>query len=177
MPAEPPSPWKEFLTELDALLPESVSLHCIGGFVACVRYGLPRPTGDIDYISVYPRAAGQQLREFAGLTSPLARKHKLYLEHVGVANIPEEYETRLEEMFPGFFKNLHLFVPDPYDLMLSKLERNGPKDRYDVEFLAKTCAPDAQILQARYKTELRPNLFNEDRHDTTIRLWIEAFFQ
>ena len=43
-----PSPWKEFLSEIDALLKESLALHCIGGFAACYLYGLPRTTGDID---------------------------------------------------------------------------------------------------------------------------------
>lgn len=44
-----PSPWKEFLTELDAKV-EPVELHCIGGFVIRFCYGLYRVTGDIDYI-------------------------------------------------------------------------------------------------------------------------------
>jgi len=26
-----PSPWKEFLSELDSMLPEPLDLHCIGG--------------------------------------------------------------------------------------------------------------------------------------------------
>jgi len=44
-----PSPWKEFLSELDDMLTEPVALHCIGGFVLTLFYGLPRTTGDIDY--------------------------------------------------------------------------------------------------------------------------------
>jgi len=34
-------------------------------------------------------------------------------------------------MFPGMFKQLRLFAPDPYDYILSKLERNTSKDRDD----------------------------------------------
>jgi len=131
------SPWKEFLADIDSALQQSVSLHCIGGFVASVRYGLPRPTGDIDYISVQPYECDTILSELAGIGTPLSKKHKLYLQRVSVTILPEEYESRLEEIFPGQFKNLRLFVPDPYDLILSKVERNGPKDRHDVEFLAK----------------------------------------
>jgi len=48
------SPWKQFLTALDAKLSERVELHCIGGFVACFFYGLPRITGDIDYYTAIP---------------------------------------------------------------------------------------------------------------------------
>src|SRR5882762_9083294 len=59
-----PSPWKEFLSELDSMLPEPLDLHCIGGFVICYFYGLPRPTGDIDYYSAVP--ANLNLIEMAG---------------------------------------------------------------------------------------------------------------
>lgn len=44
-----PSPWKEFLLEIDSMLNEQLELHCIGGFVICFFYGLPRTTGDVDY--------------------------------------------------------------------------------------------------------------------------------
>jgi hypothetical protein len=46
-----PSPWREFLTELDGMLKEPLELHCIGGFVLVHFYGFPRTTGDIDYYS------------------------------------------------------------------------------------------------------------------------------
>jgi hypothetical protein len=174
---EPPSPWKEFLTEIDALLREDVSLHCIGGFVISAHYGLPRPTGDIDYVSVYPNKCDAYLNEIAGIGSPLSNKHKLYLQRVGVTTMPDNYEMRLTEIFPGLFANLKLCVPDPYDLLLSKVERNSPKDRYDVEFLGRTLLLDQDIFRERYQTELRPYLANEERHDLTIRLWIESCFQ
>lgn len=51
---ELPSPWLEFLAELDEALSEPLSLHCIGGFVMSFSYGLPRPTGDIDYYTAVP---------------------------------------------------------------------------------------------------------------------------
>ena len=60
-----PLPWREFISELDSMLPEPLDLHCIGGFVICYFYGLPRPTGDIDYYSAVPqsdRNGGGRLR-------------------------------------------------------------------------------------------------------------------
>jgi SIR2-like domain len=36
------------------MLPEPLDLYCIGGFVIYSFYGLPRPTGDIDYYSAVP---------------------------------------------------------------------------------------------------------------------------
>ena len=52
---ELPLPWGAFLIELDGALSEPVALHCIGGFVISMMYGLPRPTGDVDYITAIPR--------------------------------------------------------------------------------------------------------------------------
>ena len=90
-------------------------------------------------------------------------------------NLPENYETRLTEMFPGMFKKLRLYTPDPYDYILSKLERNTSKDRDDNAYIFKTRKLDSQIFRERYEKELRPYLVNEDRHDTTLKLWIEIF--
>lgn len=95
------------------MLEEPLALHCIGGFVICYFYGLPHPTGDIDYYSAIP--ANLNLIELAGEGSSLAKKHKVWLHHVAVTNLPENYETRLTEMATGMFKQLHLYVPDPYD--------------------------------------------------------------
>jgi hypothetical protein len=91
------------------------------------------------------------LEQLAGRGSKLAAKHKVHLRHVTVATMPEDYESRLIEMFPGRFKKLKLLAPDPYDLVLSKLERNSPKDQGDVEYLARTVPLDPKILRDRYE--------------------------
>ena len=171
---ELPSPWRKFLTELDDILAESVELHCIGGFVLTFYYGLPRTTGDIDYFTAIP--ANLNLDEIAGQDSPLHKKHKVWLHRVGVANLPEDYAGRLEDMAPGQFKHLKLLVPDPYDCILSKLERAGPKDRDDADYLFRSQKLDACVLRERYKNELRHNLIgNIEWHDQTLKLWIEIF--
>jgi hypothetical protein len=78
-------------------------------------------------------------------------------------------------MFPSMFKQLRLFAPDPYDYILSKLERNTAKDRDDADYIFKTQKLDSQVLRGRYEKELRPYLANENRHDNTLTLWIEIF--
>lgn len=91
--------------------------------------------------------------------------------------MPEDYESRLKEMFPRRFKKLRLLAPDPYDLVLSKLERNSPKDQGDVEYPAKTIPLDPKVLQERYVRELRPNLMaRQTWHDGTLEIWIGAYF-
>ena len=83
-------------------------------------------------------------------------------------------EERLTEIAPGSFTHLRLFALDPYDLALSKLERNTQRDRDDMKHLARSVPFDVAILQERYQKELRPFLGNPQREDLTLRLWIEA---
>jgi hypothetical protein len=140
-----PSPWKDFLSNLDELLTEPVDLHCIGGFVVCFFYGLPRNTGDIDYWTAIP--SDLNLDEIAGEGSTLAKKYDLWLHRTALNSMPENYNERLTEMFPDRFKSLRLFAPDPYDYILSKLERNSMKDRDDAEYLFKKQNLDSDRLQ------------------------------
>ncbi len=91
--------------------------------------------------------------------------------------MPEEYESRLKGMLPRRFKKLKILAPDPYDLVLSKLERNSPKDQGDVEYLARTVPLDPKVLRERYDRELRPNLMaRQTWHDGTLKMWIAAYF-
>jgi hypothetical protein len=172
-----PSPWDRFLEDLDGLLREQVHVHCIGGFVVSLFYGLPRPTADVDYFAAIPCTSVDDLQAWAGPDSMLARKHKIYLQYFPAISLPEDYETRLAKMYPGRFENLHLYAADPYDLILSKLERNSQKDRDDVAFLAESLHLSPALLRERYQKELRPYLANEDRHDLTVKLWLEVCFE
>ena len=108
-----------------------------GGFVIRFFYGLLRISGDIDYYTAIP--ASVDLQSIAEPGSSLAHKHKIWLQRVTVNTMPEDYESRLTEIFPGQFRNLRLFAPDPYDYILSKLERNSGKDRDDADYLFKIC--------------------------------------
>ena len=76
-------------------------------------------------------------------------------------------------MFAGEFKRLRICALDPYDLALSKLERNIQRDRDDVKHLARSIPLDLEILKERYDGELRWQLGNPEREDLTLKLWIE----
>jgi len=170
-----PDPWHAFLAEIDGAAPEPIELQCIGGFAVSLYYGLDRPTGDIDIVEVKPQSLKAWLAHTAGAGTPLHRQHKVYLQIVTVASIPEDYESRLIEVFPGQFPRLRLFVTDPYDLALSKLARNWDLDMDDVKHLAKSCRLDLAVLEARYRQELRPIVIGPPtRHDETLRLWMDA---
>jgi len=172
MQAKPISdPWLSFLRDIDEFVTDETHFHCLGGFVVTVVYGAARTTSDVDTLSLVQDVPG--LLEYAREGSPLHKKHKVYLQEVGVAPIPENYEDRLTEPFPGTFKKLRLFALDPYDVALAKIERNGDKDRDDVKYLARVVPFDLDTLRKRYEEELRPMLGIPEREDLTLRLWIE----
>jgi ketol-acid reductoisomerase len=60
-----PQPWRAFLMELDGLLTEPVELHCLGGFVVTMHYGLVRSTGDIDIVQIAPRGTRKTIIDVA----------------------------------------------------------------------------------------------------------------
>lgn len=172
-PSTPPEPLRSFLGELDAQLGEAVELHCIGGFVLTVLYGLLRPTSDVDFLSAVPAYAMADVIRLAGADSPLHQKYRVYLHQVGIVTLPDDYKSRLIEMFQDTYRHLRLMAPDPYDLALSKLQGLRPHDRDDIKQLALTVPLEAHKLKQRYEDEMRPYLANAEREDLTLKFWIE----
>jgi len=166
-----PQPWRSFLHEIDNYVAEEHYFHCLGGFVVTQLYGSVRTTSDVDFLTLAGNAG--DLIGYAGIGSPLYDKYGLYLDPVGVATVPDSYEERLTEMYPGAFEHLRLFALDPYDIALSKIERNIERDREDVKYLASAVPLDLDVLQSRYNDELRPYLGIPEREDLTLKLWIE----
>jgi hypothetical protein len=109
MPIKPLlDPWKSFFSEIDPALDEEVSLHCLGGFVMTFLYGLERPTADVDILPVGSLSAIETVTRLAGQGSELHHKYRIYVQVVGVAQVPVNYENRLVEMFPETFNHLRL---------------------------------------------------------------------
>lgn len=173
MQPDPPKPWRGFLADLDDALETEVEMHCLGGFVVTVCYGLERPTADVDVLSVRPSGERERLIALAGEGSELHERHGVYLDVVTVVTYPDNYETRLTEVFGGSFDRLRLFVLDPYDLALAKLQRNISRDREDVKFLASKVPLDTDVLRRRYEEEMRSYLSTQEREDLTLDLWIK----
>ncbi|MBS1849611.1 MAG: hypothetical protein JST79_01755 [Acidobacteria bacterium] len=167
-------PWNAFLGQLDSLLLRPVTIHCLGGFVVTAYYGIEMPTSDLDYLLVRPADAYHEIEALAGLGSALSKKHRVYIQNVGVGDYPEDYEERLTKMDVGL-KNLTLLALDPYDLLLSKITRNGQKDREHVRLLAQHLSLKFSILQQRFDVEMKPWLPNLARHELTLQLWKEYF--
>lgn len=174
MPLEPPpAPWHDFFLAVNAVLLETVELHCLGAFVATLLYGAPRETSDVDFLVPIQKGPGELLSQVAGEGSRLHKAYGVYLHPVGIATIPDAYEARLVEMFPSVYPKLRLFGLDAYDLALSKLERNSDRDQEDVLHLAQSVPLLPDLLEHRYREEMRPYLSNVERHDLTMQLWLE----
>lgn len=166
-------PWRSFLHDVDAQLSGPTEIHCLGGFVVAEYYGLTRPTSDIDIIKVRGASDVAHVQRIAGKGSALAKKHKVYIDVVTVADVPERYEERLIDVYAGQFRNLRIRVFERHDLALAKLGRNQDFDREDVRRLAQGPGLDAATLEQRYRDELRWQLGNPGREDLTLQLWID----
>jgi len=173
---ELPVPWSDFLHAVDQRLSVPVERHCSGGFVLAVVYGVPRSTGDLDYLEAAPLQTYEELERLSGRDSKLAKKYKLYLQRAGgVTDLPDGYEERLIGLDLGFSK-LSLKILEPYDLLLSKLTRNSPKDREDIKYLAGKLNLNFSTLRERYSKEMKPWLPNADRHELSLNVvWKEYF--
>lgn len=66
MPPDLAEPWRGFLAELDRLVNHDVRLHCCGGFVVTMLYGLVRTTADLDVFSIFPIEDQRSLATVAG---------------------------------------------------------------------------------------------------------------
>ena len=170
-----PPPWPRFLTEVDRSLSEVVELHCAGGFVLTVVHGIPRTTADLDYISAVPRQAAEELERIAGRGSDLAKRHKVFLQAVGgVGDYPENYESRLTTL-PLGLKKLTLRILEPYDLLLSKLTRNSPKDMEDVRALVQKLNLEFDVLLERFRIEMSW-VSRRDWHEQTLNVAWKDYF-
>jgi hypothetical protein len=164
-------PWASFLRDLDTHLLEPTDLHCLGGFVLSELYGLERTTADVDILETTKGTGPARLLALAGRNSPLHKRHKVFLDIVTIASVPDQYESRLVDLAAGRFRNLHLKALELHDLVLAKLERNTDRDREDLKRLARGL--DANVLRERYRHELRPQLGRPEREDLTLVLWID----
>jgi hypothetical protein len=157
---------------------EACRLPCFGGFAVTLAYGLSRLTFDIDVLDVAPPRAVEALMQEGGKGSPLAIKHKVYLDFVGIANPPYDYESRLRPMYEGAFQHLHLLVRDPYDVALTKLKRDSDKDFQDMLHLAEKIPFDLDVFEKRYKDELRDHTTGSpEDNDVTFNRWKEAVLE
>ena len=170
-------PWLGFLREIDRALESSVTLHCIGGFALSVLIEMPRPTGDIDFVEILARDGENQLLGIGGEGSAIAQKYSLYLQHVTIVDSPCDYAGRLIDATPTELTHLRLLILDPYDLILTKVQRNSPTDLDDARLAVEQLHLEKTRLWSRFKDELLPYLaVTPEETEFTVQLWLEELF-
>jgi hypothetical protein len=171
----PVEPWLSFLTELDMQLAEPADFHCLGGFVVSQHYEFGRETVDLDVLAVIPRELVERVVQLAGAGSVLHKKHRVYIDHVGMASYPVNYEARLIRAFPVWSK-VRLWALEPHDLALTKLEPSNERDIRDVILLAQAGLINRDTLVSRFETELEPYITGPTPawHRTTLQMWLDA---
>ena len=165
-------PWQGLMKDLDRELKRPAELHCFGGFVVAEHYGLARATADVDVLE--SRGADlTTIARLAGKGSPLHSRHKVYIDVVTIADVPDEYEHRLIDIDVLGLTHLRLRAFERHDLVLAQLARDTDRDREDVVAFARGPGLDINVLKDRYRQELRPKLGRPDRDDLTLELWVE----
>ncbi len=164
--------WKAFLTDVDLALSQEFTLRCLGGFVLAAMYGLPRPTGDMDYIGITPIDSETELLSIAGPESRLARRHRLCIHRTTISEYPDEFESRMEMLDIGLQK-LNLQVLGPYDLALSKLCSDRPKDAEDARHLIQRARLELDEFLRIWNSEMAYRV--PPRHQTDIDLARDYF--
>ncbi len=71
---------------------------------------------------------------------------------------------------------MRLWVLEPHDLALTKLERSIERDVRDVMFLAQAGLIDRETLITRFETEMQPYITGRtpNWHRNTLKMWIDA---
>ena len=122
-----------FLREVDKHLDTPCDIVVIGGAVLSLAYGSKYVTRDIDIL-----VAGTDFFEAVTLaqgtsTSPVP------IQETNVADLPWEYENRLEVLRIGGLSRLRVLRPEKHDLALMKAGRGS---RHDFDGLVSAHAAD-----------------------------------
>lgn len=141
-----------FLRAIDRNLDEKIVIVIVGGAAAAVGYDSNVKTADIDVFAL--RAGSAQALARA---ADAARRETALGVSVGpapVAELPENYESRLKPVRGLKLHNLTLIVPDKYDIALSKALRGYPHDIDAIESMHTHHPLSSKTLVRRFETEL-----------------------
>lgn len=139
-----------FLRAVDRHLGIDVRVEIIGGGAAALAHQVASTTEDIDtFTNVVAelRDAVARAAEETGLHIPL--------KHAAVADVPVNYEDRLERQLPEL-ERLEVWTLEKHDLVLSKAIRCDEHDRQQILEIHSRVVIDFNILVQRFMDELHP---------------------
>lgn len=132
---------RRVLAEVDARLSRPVAVTLIGGAaVALTLDDRTLTTKDIDAFGA------------PALVFVIARELEIPFDPAAVADLPWNYEDRCTIALR--LTRLEVSVPDPHDLVLSKISRWSPSDQDHTSRLHGRGLLDYETLVERYRTEM-----------------------
>ena len=141
-----------FIRAVDRNLADRVGIVIVGGAAASVGYDSNLKTADIDVFELRTgsaavlASAAEAAREQTGLAVSVSA--------AAVAELPENYESRLRPVRGLKLRNLTVIVPDKYDIALSKTLRGYPHDIDAIEGIDRRHRLSTKTLVKRFETEL-----------------------
>lgn len=162
---------RRFLRAVDARLNRRCVVIIIGGSGAGLAYATDLRTHDIDTynrVPAYLAAAAQKARVDTGLDIPIT--------HSAVADLPYDFENRLEQPTIGRLRHLEVWVPEKHDLVLSKTLRGYEHDLDAVAEIHRRHTLDAELLVDRYIDEMGHAIGEKSRLDCNLFAMLARVF-
>lgn len=155
-----------FLQRLGDRYPHPAKIYLLGGSALCFL-GNPRRTVDIDY------TVETMATSLVAEINSLADEMHLELEAVPIEEfIPLPDGSAERHQWVGQFRELQVYVYDPYSIALSKLSRGFEADLQDVLFLLRQQIINLAEL-ARYVEATLPLAWDFDINPTDLRLYFD----
>jgi hypothetical protein len=162
-----PKAVQQFFRELSTLVLQPTRL-VVGGSLALILRGLlSRRTEDADVVDEVPAA----LRNQHNALDELVNRFGLQLTHFQSHYLPNGWDKRIE-LFESF-NELHVYLVDPYDVMVSKLCSKRAKDLDDLRAMEPKI--DKPLLADRLKTAAAALLAEQRLREAAQHNWYVLF--
>ena len=162
-----PEDIRRFLRDLSMQVHRPVRL-LVGGSAALILPGqLSRVTDDIDVVDEIPA----EVRSLHQLHQELKKRYGLHLAHFQSHYLPSAWERRLHSVAP--FGNIQVYLVDPYDVVVSKLFSERPKDRDDLQMVVSQM--DKEVLTERVRRDTAPLRADEKLRQAAEKNWYILF--
>jgi hypothetical protein len=160
-----------FLRAIDRSLRRRTSIVVIGGAAAAVGYHAGVRTADIDLwqgLSNEVLEAAARARHDTGMAVAVGS--------AAVADLPANYEDRLRPVRGLRLRNLAVWIPDKYDLTLSKAVRGYQHDLDAIEGIHRHHRLSQATLIARFEAEMTAAIADPRRVRLNVAMVVARLF-
>jgi hypothetical protein len=161
---------RTFLRAVDRRLTTHTRIEIIGGGAAALAHGASSTTADVDTFT--PTTA--DLEAALGLATRDTGL-KIPLQQAGVADVPINYEDRLERQLPEL-EMLEVWVLEKHDLALSKALRWHEPDAQQLREIRDSVGLSCELLIERFRDEMSHVMGDPARVRTNFLAMIEDLF-